>query len=659
MATFHFFTDMESFLDQSPGDQFGPISDSQFRVDSKFNLLSSAKAYAICDSQLLVQNSSSGDLNIILRPLIQPTLNIGRISYIIYRGVSISSLTNGSEVADRTFNDVNEKAWSNQEQTDADNQTGPNNPSVDVLGLSYQSSGVGNFLVDDSDSIDSVFFKLDDVQLMSVKAGDHIGDFSGGAVKGGIEIILERLGEIPLMEAVRLNEHIVTISSTIGTTNAEKFAHYHEKEQILNNIDPAAFYGMFQYGEDQLQISSNASMTYSVLDLVQKFQNKNRVYLDIRSEYDHSFNYHYNYGDEIGISLNVSSPPSVLPTENYYTANLSGSTGYGTWPIFIIENQIAVDVTNDNGHGKLLLEIPNINGVLRGIYLAEARSNGKKTSAFSFPQSSITMELSSWVYENTGQFVFASAYILMKTVYDRKTDYQGLFSPGTDAVNHLFPINKLSLTFDTNTEDVAMKVFQDGSIVQHIEYPEHFGDTYAAYVGIAKDSHSYTFFSHPNENIGFLKNSKVQPSFTFITGHYKNQLDFLWLLQELSGQVSFQVREVEYDGFTSRAIQVLNSAFSTTEMKITPNYLNTIQLTHEEYDDLITLITSSTLISDYDIYLSVKSETSVHKDIPGYQLRHAEIVLEGLEYVPGSGNSELQKLIIDTGILIQTMIAKD
>lgn len=659
MADFCFFTDFESFLSQDVSDRFGPISDSQYRVDSLFNVTTSAKAYAPCAATIMVQITASGGMNFILKPKDQPKLNIGKIEYIIYRGLQKSKTINGSDVAARINNDLNEKIWSNQEETDANNDTGPNTPNIAALGVAYSNTGVGAFEVLDTDLIESVFFKVDDVQLVEVKAGDYIGDFKGGAEKASIEFVVERLGESSEMALARKDEHIITITSVLGATQAENFFHYNEKEQILGYIDPAAFYSMFRYGEDNLTINSTLDDTYNILDLVQKFKNKNRIYLDIRNEQDYSYNYYKNYGENIKISLDADTPPDPLPEKNFYTENLSG-TSYGRWPIFFIEGQTAVDITTDNEHGKLLIQLSDTNQVLKACYLTEVRNNGSKTGTFHFVEDNSTLfEISSWVYDNDGSFDFGCAYILMKTVFDRESNYEGLFAPGSNSISHVFPINKLKVSFDMEPNDVIMKVYQDAGIIQHYTYPEHFGETYAAFVGLAKDSHSCTFFTHPNENIGFLRNAGRKPNFTFISSRHGGKKDFFWLLHSLSGNVAFQLREVTLNDEPLNTIQYLDDTQSSLDVNISPNHINTIQLTHDEYDDILVLIESSNFELDYNVYLSVNPLNTKLRDIPGYVLQYSQLTLEGLEFKPDTGDSVLQKLSVNTGIFIQSLIAKD
>jgi hypothetical protein len=650
---------METFTSQDSGDKFGPISDSQFRVDSPINVSVSAKAYAFCDAQILVQNSPSGNLNIVLKPIVQPILNIGRIDYIIYRGVDASSLVDSANVADRTFNDLNEKIWSNQEQTDTNNSTGPNNPSIDALGVSYSATGVGDFLVLDTESIESVFLKSDEIQLVTVQAGDKIGDFVGGVTKAGFEIVMERLGSIATMDIARLDEHILTMATTLGTTNAEKFDHYNEKEQILNYADPAAFFGMCHYGDDNLIIPSTVSAVFSIVDLVKKFQNRNRIYLDLRSEYDYSFNYFTNYDEDIAITLDVTTPPVTLPLVNFYTGNLTPATGYGTWPIFIIESQTVVDLTGDSLGGKLLLELKDPNSCLSGSYFIEARTNNKKTTPFNFKDGGLTIELSSWIYDNAGQNVFGTGYILAKTFYDRQSSYLGLFKPSTSAIDHLFPINKLNLSFEKDPDDVIMKIFNNGGVVQHLEYPEYFSETYASFLGIAKDSHSYTFFTYPNEDFGHKKDSKMSSNFTPITSRLKGEKDFFNTIHKSVQNISFETRDIEYSTIMVPTIKAVRNAENSIGENFEPNYLNAIQITHAEYAAVLVAISSSDLLQQYSIYLSTKGDQSRIQELPGFQFRSTQLIVSGLRFVPGSLDAELESQTVDTGIYIQTIISKD
>jgi hypothetical protein len=661
MSDFFFFTDMESFTGQDANDRYGPLSDTQYRVDTRFNVTAASKAYAVCDGLVLVQWDTNSGMNIILKPTVQPDFNAGKVAYFIYKGIDPTSLINGANIALRTKNDLTEKVWHNQEVTDLNAEITPSNtPSIDAIGLSYSATGVDDLLVPDTDTIDAVFMKQDDRQLPLINAGQHIGSFIGGGTKCGFEIILERVGEDPTMKAARTKDHIIEITDPLGTTDYQKFLHFHKKEAVLNYIDPAAFFGLFSNSQTKFTIKSTASTTYTIPQLIIKFQNKNRIYLDIRSEYDYSFNYYYTYGSQLGLSFDPADTPLTAPVFDFYTQNASSVTTYGSWPVFIIENQAVVEVTNDETHGKLFLKIPDENSVLKSIYFVEGRKNGKaRENKFEDPSADTLTELSSWVYDDSGVDKFGASYLFLKLVFNRATDYEGLFYPGRSSLNHLFPISRLKMNLNMEENDVAIKSYTNGSVISRIEDPEYFGDLYGSYVGIAKDAHSYSFFAFPNYDIGFQRNDSIQPQFSFVTSLHRNAYDFMTLLYRLSGNISFEINEIESGEDLYKAVRILDNSEDVLNSKIDPALLDIVQFTHEEYEGLITLINSSNFVSGLDVYLAINSAETIIQQIANHQRQQLRLTLEGLEFVPGSNDTLLQTKRVDTDIYLNTLITKD
>jgi len=669
MADFFFFTDVESIVSQDVADRFGPISDFEYRADTKFNVSSNSKAYAVCDSFVLVQRDSSSGINIILKPVVQPDFNIGQIAYFIYRGIDPNSLVSGSNVAVRTNNDLTEKIWHNQEVTDTNSETGPNIPSVASIGLAYSSSGVDELLVPDSNTIESVFFKVDEYQLPLISAGEHIGDFIGGSIKCGFEIIIERVGIDPTMKIARAQEHLITITNLLGTTNYEKFLHFHKKEEILNYIDPVAFYGLFSHSKVGLKLKSTASATFTITDLILKFQNKNRIYLDLRNEYDYSFNYYYQYGSSLGLSFDPEDTSLTIPAFDFYIENASSTTSYGSWPIFIIENQGVIELSENELHGKLFLKIPDENNVLKSVYFLEGRKDGKErginkngeSNRFEFPTlEEPLVSCSSWIYDDSGTPRFGASYIFAKLVFDNTTDYEGFFHPGEAIIDHLYSITKLKVDFfDRGDEDVALKAYQNGTTIERNEYPEHCGELYGATLGLAKDAESYVFFTHANQDsIGRYRKESAQPNFTFVTALHKNYSDFFLLLVKLTGALDIDVREIEDDSETHKTLRMVNTSLDLLENKIEPSMFDCLQFSHDEYDELINLVNTSNFIPGFDVYFAVKPEDTIVQEMNLFQWRQVQITLEGLEFVPGTSDTELRKKTVETGIFLKTSIPK-
>ena len=118
------------------------------------------------------------------------------------------------------------------------NPIAPGNHSY-FLFLNWYHSKVGNIgITSNTESICSIFMNGHDVRPFVVQEGMWIGDFAAGAT-AGFEIILAESSYIPTLEYARATEHKVEITTQTG------FAAKKKREEILNFIDPAAFYGLF------------------------------------------------------------------------------------------------------------------------------------------------------------------------------------------------------------------------------------------------------------------------------------------------------------------------------------------------------------------------------------------------------------------------------
>ncbi len=657
MADFYFFTDFESFIGQENSDKFGPISNTNYRLDTGLDLESGAKAYAVCKGHILIQESQSGGFNIILRPELQPKFDIGEVKYFIYKGISGNSLINGEIVAGRTSNDLTEYAWKNQELTDANAQVTPSNPDIQVLGLRYKSTGIGNLLVENSQSIDSVFFSNDDIQPIQVAEGDHIGNFIGGTTKGRFQILIGKLGLEHTMAIARSNESLFTPTNAQGFTNAESLLKRIEKDFVLAFTDPCSFFGMFE-GESNLKVKTISSNSFSSVDIVKKFKNKNRIYLDIRGEFDSSFNLFNDYGDDFGYSLQVSSPPALLPSYDYYSENISNTTTYGTWPMFIIEDSQPIELSPDNEHAKFLIEFPNANSNIKAVYFKEAKTKGKESTHFMFNVSNQKFELSNWVFEEGGLFQFGAANIVLKLVYDSSSAFQSLFPKSTGTVENLFPINLMSNSLPRNPDDVVFQVWQNAAIVEHLEFPEQFGDIYAASLGLAIDKQNYTFFSYPHRDFGHKRSSEMQSFKQFITSKYPDQLDFFRVLFKTSDNIGFELREINMDGYLAQVVQGMTNSSSQFAHQLEERYLNTISLSHEEFLSVQQTIANANFIPSTFILIGLDVGETLIRRLPRYEFRRSELVVHGLIFQAGSSNSVIESSTAYTGIFVQAYIKK-
>lgn len=338
MSRFYFFTEIDSLANQPPNDVFGSVigfTDTQFRVTSIHRAAASAvcNAYAVCNGLILAQDAGTNLVNLILKPTEQPPFAFPKIKFFIYRGIKKSTLVTSDDIAPSTNNDLTKSIWESQQAKNASAGTSDNAPAK-ALGIDITSNG----------SIDDVFYR-DNVsfQLQPVKPGWNLGEFD--PAQFGFEIMVEAIGFDPELPLVRTAANIINVAALPASpTQAQEFEYWHDKEAILNYIDPCAFFGGFYFHSLKVKHqdgSSSPKRKNEVYDDVLKgahltgasdgvFLNRNKTYLDIRNEYNHSINYFKNYGTytetNISCAFDAGDP---LTARNYYAS---------TWPLMVIDN---------------------------------------------------------------------------------------------------------------------------------------------------------------------------------------------------------------------------------------------------------------------------------------------------------------------------------
>ena len=115
----------------------------------------------------------------------------------------------------------------------------------------------------------------------------------------GITVVFEKIGFQPTFKLAReLDSNLSFTALTSGATDTEKYKRKHAKEDSLAFLDSAAFFSAF-YDEgievfDGTQFNTKTGNDiYS--EITTKHFFKNRIYIDIRNEFNDSFNYYNNY----------------------------------------------------------------------------------------------------------------------------------------------------------------------------------------------------------------------------------------------------------------------------------------------------------------------------------------------------------------------------
>ncbi|MBR9861709.1 hypothetical protein GYB22_13375 [bacterium] len=269
-----------------------------------------------------------------------------------------SSLIVGNNIANAGNNDITSKLWDSQNKLDElydesmGNPPGTTNstPSIESIGFHLQHSGSGGSAVLDTDSIDKLFNKNSSYQLPVANEGDNLGSLNSSSF--GLDIILkEKTTENISCKTVRESLNLIRVQEYITGGTFEKFEHWFDKQICRRFLDPSCLFGSYFF-EGFFTIDSSNSIDFIkqeeiYTNVVSKFLNSDRIYLDISTEFGWSLNQMENYDDEIRIRLSDSS--SYL-NHDYY---LHG------WPCFHFNNSI---FSNQNSSSAQYLDIQLPNG---------------------------------------------------------------------------------------------------------------------------------------------------------------------------------------------------------------------------------------------------------------------------------------------------------
>lgn len=519
MADFFFFTDIDLLQNQSTTQAYGPAGTvsgvEKFRVSSLHSAIGAPNAYAVCDGVVCVQQDSSNAslVNLILKPNQNPDMNFSTIKYIIYKGILKSSLFDGAgNVAVDSTNNLTESIKRSWDAYIAESGEASSLASENSLGIDLTGS-VTNYA--DTDSIDNLFYlTAANFHFPSVNGGWVIGKFD--ATSFGLTIITERIGYDPKLKLVRNNENFVEVPVLSGSaTNAQTFEYWHKKEEILNFIDPCAFYGMFYSERIMAKLSSNVFTKKDgnqIYDDILKgaqhtnlnagnFFNRTLTYLDIRNDYNQSFNYYKNYGDDIQIAYDNSSP---LTTISYYQSG---------WPILTIDNSIFP--TGNTGTKNILrIALPlEVNNTKPLAYISQGykhfsmntfrKLKGKKKFVdlqyISSNLFSNEIEIVVPNNSNAGDTSSISSNTLIRYFKQIDDEFNISIQVG-NSINKIYPIDNIFLPFAmkipfSSTSGVKFKVYNEEVLLSK----SNGKGTYIANVGLAEDNYNYTFFAYAKD----------------------------------------------------------------------------------------------------------------------------------------------------------------
>jgi hypothetical protein len=503
---FYFFTDPPLLSAQTPAQAYGPQNSTSFRVTNNHSTTAAAVApvIAVCDGMICVQKISASHYSIILKPKQQPPLGLPPIKYFIYKGVDPTSLVSGNSIfasADVPFTERVNAAW------DSKGGANPFSNSAGSLGLAFAANTTNPGAFEDDMPIDNFFYRPNpDFQLPEVKAGEKIGSFASATVEIGFEIVLEKLGHIATIGSARSAETVITVPNA-GLTSAapdnyDHFLHWHQKEASLAYMDPCAFFGSFS----ESKVFTKSAATESKCDSAQeiydnilvKFQNKHKIYLDIRNDYGQSLNYFKDYGFDITLENGAGS-----------TVALSTAT---SWPQYRCELSDAATAGEVKGNFFYTgLRLPKGQNNVPLVYLSRAfvkqHKKLKQKDKVQHPSRVVNGALESFIApvklslplikDSSGADQFCCGYFKINYYdYDRSQQptLTSLAPSKEFYLNGLFRPLDMTQTIMQAEGDLHFTIWHEEVLVSRAALD---GPSYIASVGIANDQHNTTLLAFP------------------------------------------------------------------------------------------------------------------------------------------------------------------
>lgn len=678
MADFFFFTDFDLLSNQSQDQAFGPIlntsdplfsaTEDRFRVTDSHTATSNPQAYAICKSIILVQPYVENNVvnanyvNIILKPLDQPTGLAPKIKFIIYRGILKNSLTDGTNIVSPPTTTFTKFITDNS--TDL---------SDDILGLQLYNQTNYN----DSDLIENAFYKSNAINW-EVYGGWSIGIFDKD--KMGIDIILDSVHFNPTFKIARLPvNYISSLKPPTSPSQADLFEHWNNKESLLYYIDPAAFYGNFFKEGFFARLSTqpvNATTLTPEFDKKKEkkiyrdileggtlstpkvlFFNKNYAYLDIRNELNDSINFMKNYSvidplitensiliSDDNINTDLQDPTrNPIPAIDYY------NRGNWKWPLLRISK-----ITTSNGSDfnlssgtsntnvlKIALPIGNTGGLIENpsplCYVSVGNQIGNRQKFFEFQvdtvnterfftKNALKIELNNYEDDTSGNKPLISSYVKLKFLKQTPDGGNTRKSEGTIIrsiyyLDNLFLPNAMYVPY-IGSEKIKINTYEDETFVCGTN---DLNRNYIAKTGIVKDQFDFTFFASA---LDIYNGGKSSPSGIFSISSETNNTEsrFISLIDKKLEKNCLRESAISLNLPTLTTIQLLkfvdkvdSSLFSFLKRSNIPDVNTDIisfSLSPSDYQTLQSLIVSENFLTGSKIYLGIGKRND--KDIdPG------------------------------------------
>jgi hypothetical protein len=262
-------------------------------------------------------------------------------------------------------------------------------------------------------------------------------------------------------------------------------------------MDYCAFIGNFyNNGSSKIKVySSQSESSVEIKDILNKFYNKNTVYIDIRDDYGNSYNHYFKVSDQVRLYMKTPSSNNemIVNEMDYYNSR---------WPILQLRDyqvsssgssskdgiQIAFPMQVGNPISNYILYSYNLkvgdnsfSTLQSDVKLNKVNDNGEIIFHYTYPVSFKNLMI------DNGKFL--SNYVLLK-LSNNKNEF--LYNQG-DRLDNVFPLHMKDILGDDTLDDGDFRVYVYSSINAPIIRKNR--KAYLANIGIAKDKYNVTFFA--------------------------------------------------------------------------------------------------------------------------------------------------------------------
>jgi pyrrolidone-carboxylate peptidase len=356
----HVFVDIPATpgtLTQTAEQAFGPVTDAadpdsrttRFRATALFRSTAEVNACAVTDGFVALQRdpASADTVNLVLRPFRQPISGFTPVRYFVYRGLRLADFLAGPAAADevKVRAQAGAPAFIDETWTTFLNlNAGATEMPATVLGYDPATQTAAT-------PLDDLFFRVGAGQLPFATRGTVLGRFheAAGAHDFGFEVVLEEGDYAPDLAYARAASYEVDVSAMPAGTAAEQFALRVRRDEVLNFMDPAAFYGLHMHDGGRLDHPGGTWTGQDVYTrVVERFHTRNLLYVDVRSENGSSLNFQRNYDDGSGNQVQAGVSTGTLAPRPYATDE---------WPLLILDHAGLVNTAADYAEQHLQLPV--------------------------------------------------------------------------------------------------------------------------------------------------------------------------------------------------------------------------------------------------------------------------------------------------------------